>query len=115
MQTKTRTEIEVGIEDGDRAAHDFMQILQQLGYRPVAVVHKQRQIYQLKRNAFALEICLDDVEQVGRFVELEIQAPEDQLEAARTELLAAAQEWGLTRSERRSYLEMLLAQKSRSS
>ncbi len=109
-QTKTRTEIEVGIEDGDRPAQGFMQLLKQLGYRPVAIVHKQRRVYRLHRNGFAMEICLDEVENVGTFAELEIQAPEEMLAAARKELLDASRDLGLTRSERRSYLELLLAQ-----
>ena len=46
---------------------------------------------------------------VGRFAELEIQAPEEQLDAARTVLLQTAAELGLSASERRSYLELLLA------
>src|SRR5436190_13600918 len=108
--TKTRTEIEVGLHDGARAAQDFMQLLVALGYRPVGIVHKQRRIYHLDRHGYTIEICCDDVDRVGRFVELEIQVPEEQLEEARAELLATAQAWGLTRSERRSYLEMLLAQ-----
>src|ERR671922_2772590 len=33
-QTKTRTEIEVPLAEGDRAAADFAQILIHLGYRP---------------------------------------------------------------------------------
>jgi adenylate cyclase class 2 len=110
LLTKTRTEIEVGIEPGDQAAEQFMQLLQQLRYRPTAVVRKRRRIHRLRREGFALEVCLDDVERVGRFVELEIQAPEGQLDAARTVLLATAQAWGLGASERRSYLEMLLSQ-----
>lgn len=113
LHTKTRTEIEVGVEDGEEAAEQFMQLLRSLGYRPAAVVHKQRRIYRLDGRTFPIEICLDDVEEVGRFVELEIQAPEEQLEAARAELVGAAREWGLTQSERRSYLEMLLACRSR--
>ncbi len=111
-QTKTRTEIEVALEEGDRAANDFMQILRHLGYRPVAVVRKRRRSYRVERNSFELEITLDDVERVGRFVELEIQAPEERLEAARAEVLAEAAELGLSASERRSYLELLLAQSS---
>src|SRR5437764_734661 len=57
---------------------------------------------------FEVEVCLDDVPEVGRFVELEIQAPEEQLDAARTVLLNVAAELGLSVSERRSYLELLL-------
>jgi adenylate cyclase class 2 len=56
-----------------------------------------------------MEACLDEVERVGRFAELEILAPEEHLDSARTVLLSTAAALGLTQSERRSYLEMLLA------
>jgi adenylate cyclase, class 2 len=109
LQTKTRTEIEVPIAPGDAAAADFSRLLVQLHYRPVAVVKKARRLFHLQRDSFALEVTLDDVEDVGRFAELEIQAPEEQFDAARTVLLQAAAELGLSASERRSYLELLLA------
>ena len=39
--TKTRTELEIGLEAGTAAAETFCQLVQALGYRPVAVVRKQ--------------------------------------------------------------------------
>ncbi len=107
-QTKTRTEVEVPLADGDTAAADFTALLGHLGYRSVAIVRKTRRAFHLNRAGFALEITLDDVDGVGRFAELEILAPEEQLDAARTVVLAAAAELGLTHQERRSYLELLL-------
>ena len=107
--TKTRAEIEVPLADGDEAAADFARLLTHLGYRPVAVVRKRRRAFRLERGGFPVEITLDDVEGVGRFAELEIQAPEEQLDAARRVLLDAASELGLIAGERRSYLELLLA------
>jgi adenylate cyclase class 2 len=106
--TKTRTEIEVSLAEGDEPAEDFARLLTHLGYRAVAVVRKRRRIYHLERDGFAVEVCLDEVEEVGRFAELEIVAPEEQFPAARELLLHLARELGLTASERRSYLEMLL-------
>jgi adenylate cyclase class 2 len=108
-QTKTRTEVEVPLADGDAAAADFTRLLTLLGYRPVAVVHKDRRLFHLERGGFALEVTLDDVDSLGRFAELEIQAPEDQLDAARAALLQTAADLGLRAGERRSYLELLLA------
>jgi adenylate cyclase class 2 len=110
-QTKTRAEIEVPLAEGPSTANDFMQLLTHLGFRPVATVHKRRTIYGLADQPFPLEVCLDEVEDVGRFVELEILAPEDQLDAARDQLLATASKLGLATSERRSYLELLLARR----
>jgi adenylate cyclase class 2 len=107
-QTKTRTEVEVPLAEGDTAAAEFTHLLGHLGYRSVAVVRKTRRAFHLNRGGFALEITLDSVDGVGRFAELEIQAPEEQLDAARAVVLATAAELGLSQQERRSYLELLL-------
>jgi adenylate cyclase class 2 len=107
-QTKTRTEIEVQLGPGDRAAEDFANFLQHLGFRPVATVEKRRRLYHIQRQGFALEIALDEVANVGTFAELEIQAEESRLEAAKAVLLETARALGLKDSERRSYLEMFL-------
>jgi adenylate cyclase, class 2 len=112
--TKTRKEIEVPLGAGDASAQGFIQILEHLGYRPTAVVRKRRRIYRLSRDGFSLEICLDEVEELGCFVELEIVAAEDRLDAARATLQGLAAELGLTQSERRSYLELLLKAREKS-
>ncbi len=108
-QTKTRSEIEVPLAEGDRSAADFVNLLKHLGYRPVAVVRKQRRTLSLREGGFPVEVCLDEVEQIGCFAELEIIVPEDQLTEARAVLQRLSAELGLGGSERRSYLEMLLA------
>lgn len=105
-QTKTRTEIEVPLAAG--AAESFAALLGQLGYRPVREVRKQRRVYHLERGGFAVEVCLDEVDGLGSYVELEILAPAAQLDAARGVLQELAVECALTQAERRSYLEMLL-------
>jgi adenylate cyclase class 2 len=106
--TKTRTEIEVRLADGDAAAADTGRMLVSLGYRPVAVVRKRRTVYHLTRGPFAVEVCADDVDRVGSFVEVEVVAEEARFEEAKAAVLALAAELGLTHQERRSYLEMLL-------
>lgn len=113
LQTKTRPEIEVPLAEGDEIAARFTRLLTRLGYRPVAVVRKQRRIYRLHVEDFPLEICLDDVEEIGRFAELEILAAEDQFGPARDVLLRMAGQLGLGESERRSYLQMLLQNRAR--
>ena len=109
LQTKIRAEIEVPLAEGDRAAEDFARLLQSLGYRPVAVVRKRRRIFHLERAGYAVEVCLDDVDDVGRYAELEVLAPQEQLEAAKAVVIQLAAELGLTASERRAYLQLLLA------
>jgi adenylate cyclase class 2 len=107
-QTKTRTEIEVPLAEGAAFAEDFARLLTHLGYRSVAVVQKQRRIYHLQRGTFPVEVCVDEVQDLGRFVELEILAPEEQLADARRIVQELATALGLSTSERRSYLELLL-------
>jgi adenylate cyclase class 2 len=107
-ETKTRTEVEVPLGDGERAAADAEKLLVALGYRPVITVRKRRRVYRFRRDGFDVEACFDIVERVGEFVELEIVAEEAQYEAAKAALLSAAAELGLTEQERRSYLGLLL-------
>jgi adenylate cyclase class 2 len=106
---KVRTELEVPLRDGEATAEQFLRLFAYLGYRVVAVVRKKRRMYHLERDGFALVVCLDEVEQLGRFAEVEIVAPNEQLEAARSVLADTAAALGLTNLERRSYLNLLLA------
>jgi len=107
--TKTRTEIEIGIESGALAADDFCRLVQHLGYRPTAIVQKQRTIFEFTREGFALQVCLDEVETLGKFVEVEIVADPALKRRADEVLLQVARDLGLEKSEPRSYLEMVLA------
>jgi len=109
--TKSRTEIELKLADGPDQAADAVRFLTALGYRPVAVVSKTRQVYKLQRHGFPVEVCLDDVGAVGRYVEIEVMAEQRQFEEARTAVLTIAAELGLTEQERRSYLRLLLERK----
>jgi len=110
---KIRTELEIPLRDGATAAEQFMQMLAHLGYRPVAVVRKHRQTYHLERGGFGVLVCLDEVERLGRFAEVEIVAPEEQVDAARTVLVDTAAALGLSELERRSYLNLLLRQEKK--
>ncbi|MGF1582741.1 MAG: class IV adenylate cyclase [Gemmataceae bacterium] len=107
-QTKTRTEIELPLIEGPEHAESFATLLDHLGYKFVSVVQKRRRLFHWKTDGFALEICLDDVEGLGQFVELEIVAPEEQLEPAKRTLTNLAEALELKESERRSYLELYL-------
>lgn len=106
---KTRTEIEIGIEPGAHAAERFRHLVQHLGYRPTAVVKKRRTVYEFERDGFALQVCCDEVETLGRFVEIEIVAEATRKPQAEATLLEVARDLGLTTGKRRSYLEMILA------
>ena len=106
--TKTRREIELPLPLGAQAAMEYGGLLEALGFRPVAEVRKQRRTAEFEWHGRRVEAAIDDVERVGRFVELELFADETDLEAARVALAALARELGLSDGERRSYLELLL-------
>jgi adenylate cyclase class 2 len=108
QKTKTRLEIEVPFADGEPAAADFRRMLTLLGYRPVAVVQKTRRVAEFERDGFEMQLTLDEVDGVGHYVELEVVAPEEKAEAAKATVRAFATKLGLSRSERRSYLQLLL-------
>ena len=110
--TKTRTEIEIGLEAGPNPAEQFRRLVQNLGYRPTAVVRKRRTSYDFERGGFSLQVCCDEVELLGRFVEVEIMAEPDQRQQAQELLLQVAHELGLQTSEPKSYLEMVLAKQA---
>jgi adenylate cyclase class 2 len=110
--TKTRTEIEIGLESGVQAAESFRRLVQHLGYRPSAVVKKKRTCYDFKRTGFALQACCDEVESLGRFVEIEIVTEPQQRQRGQEVLQQVVRELGLADSEPRSYLEMVLAKQA---
>lgn len=107
-QTKTRPEIEVPLAQGEAVARQARDLLIALGFRYVARVSKRRQIYRLQRQGFPVEVCFDDVHQVGSFVEVEILTEDENYEQAKAALLQITQELGLQQRELRSYLQMVL-------
>ncbi|MDZ4817878.1 MAG: class IV adenylate cyclase [Planctomycetota bacterium] len=106
--TKTRREIEVPFASGDAAADQLRSLLEALSFRPVLQVRKQRRTAKLEYHAMEVEVVLDEVDQLGTYVELEVLCESDQAEPAKEAVLALASELGLKQPERRSYLELLL-------
>ena len=102
---KTRTEIEVPLAGPFEVVERFFLAL---GYKPVAVVRKFREEFALARRGFAMHVCLDEVPKVGRFVEIEIVAPEAERAAADAAVQEVVGILGLTTPEKRSYLRMVL-------
>lgn len=108
--TKSRVEHEVRLADGPDALAAIGEILRNLSFTPTSIVRKQRRTGILEREGLSIEIALDDVRKVGTFVELEIAVSDDaQADTAKAALANLAAELGLTDSERRSYLELVLA------
>jgi adenylate cyclase class 2 len=110
--TKTRRELELPLSPGASAATDFGQLLVALGFRPVSEVHKKRRIQTVIWEGQEVEVALDEVAELGSFIELEVSADEEQVEAAKSSIKSLASELGLKRNERRSYLELLLAKRT---
>lgn len=96
--SKTREEIEIEVTDADAAK----QLLVILGFHPVAEVKKVRRLYRLS----PFDICLDDVENVGTFVEVETLG--ESVAELRDAALTLLKEFNLEHFERKSYLELLL-------
>src|SRR5262249_29755605 len=105
---RVRRELEIPIAPGDDGARQHQELLVLLRYRPVADATKRRASYALTRDGFQLHVCLDDVEQIGRFAEVEIVAPQEKAAEATAALSAVAAELGLRDVEPRSYLSLVL-------
>ncbi len=103
--TKTREEIKVQVEN----SYSILEILIKLGFKEVLRVKKHRKKFLY--NEFT--ICLDSVENLGDFVEMETsvssETPEEKVSGIRGNILKTMEEWGLLELERKSYLELLLA------
>jgi adenylate cyclase class 2 len=106
--TKTRREIDLGLEPGKAAIDSWAALLAALGFTPVAEVRKTRRKAIIPWQGRQVEASLDTVDRLGTFVELELIAEADGIEPAKTCLASLAQSLGLSASERRSYLELLL-------
>jgi adenylate cyclase, class 2 len=107
--TKTRLEIELPLAIGTASATDAVQLLESLGFRRVAEVRKQRDQWFVRWQDREIGVSLDQVVDVGDFVELEIMAEASDTDAARNCITSLAERLKLSKSERRSYLELLLA------
>jgi adenylate cyclase class 2 len=108
--TKTRREIELPLAGGVEGARQFRELLLALGFTPVADVNKTRRTAHLMYQGRRVEVALDEVDGLGVFVELELSADDDELEAAKDKLHALATELSLRNPERRSYLHLLLGE-----
>jgi adenylate cyclase, class 2 len=110
--TKTRRELEIRLPPGSEGDVGFSTLLEAVGFRPVADVKKVRRRLDVPWRGRHVEAALDQVDEVGTFLELELRADESGLDAARELVTSLAKELGLSTSERRSYLELLLAKRS---
>ena len=102
-KTKTREELEVYFNEKKK----MQEILEGLGFKAIYEVKKSRKIFNLNE----IKIAIDKVEDLGTFIELEteVDSKEEVLNAVNL-LLAKLKILGIseTKTERRSYLELLL-------
>ncbi len=102
-KSKTREEAETVVADSD----ELEAILDGLGYEPAAVVRKDRERFLLD----GCTITLDSVENLGEFLEVELDVAENtQIDEARDRLVDVLDRLGLDADEqiRTSYLGLLL-------
>jgi len=109
--TKTRREIELPLGPGPESLASWTALLESLGFTPVAEVRKSRRKAAIPWQGRSVEASLDEVADVGAFVELELLAEPEGIEPAKQCILALAESLGLSGSERRSYLELLLTRR----
>ncbi len=108
--TKTRQELELDLPAGEETAAQWTELLETLGFRQVGRVHKRRRKFQVDWQGRTIAGTLDEIDGLGTFVELELVVDSDEIDAAREAIGALAGQLGLAASERRSYLQLLLAQ-----
>ena len=103
--TKTREEIEVGVDNGQK----LRDIIKKIGFREIIVVKKDRKNYTMDD----ISIMLDRVQYLDDpYMEVEIVVDDpDSLEPTREKLFGFLETLGFSRddSERRSYLELVLS------
>ena len=100
---QSREEIQTGVEDPQATA----LLLERLGFTPLLTVKKTRRHY----HSDAVTACLDAVEGLGPFLELEmLTAQESQQREAGEQLITLLEKMELDQKDltRQSYLELLL-------
>ena len=89
--TKTRREIELPLPPGEQAAQAWTELIEALGFAPVGEVRKSRRKAHVDWQGRSVEISLDEVAGLGVYVELELIAEADGLDAARSNILSLAE------------------------
>lgn len=108
-RVKTRKELEQPLADGTEAADRFAELLTALGFREAAVVAKLRASAEVNWRDTTYEIAWDTVDALGEFLEIELVVDETEHESAQARIAALEAELQCNSVERRSYLEMVLA------
>lgn len=99
--SKTRKEIEIGVENSAKCA----EIFEEIGFVKVRAVRKNRQYYTYEN----FEISLDDIEGLDPYMEIEIALDDgEDYSAAQDKIFELFERLSITEGfERTSYLELL--------
>lgn len=108
---KTRPEIELDVNLGQHEG--WLEMLQQLGFRPLPAVNKRRQNFAYAGNIDSdlpkIHVTLDEVDLLGNFAELELIVSEkSHLDLAAVRIEQLASRLGLVSVQPRSYLTLTL-------
>ena len=107
---KIREEHEIRLTEAG-AAETLQKIFAGVGFHPVAPVRKTRDRYQLSVAGADVEFCLDHVEGLGAFAEIEILVKEQsQIDQAKAVIEKLAERLNLSQPIRTSYLDLLMEQ-----
>lgn len=112
--SKTRREIEVDVGDSE----SLHEILAALDFSPAATVRKERSVYTLADSdadsdadaSDDVTVVLDRVAEIGEFLEVELDASDDEIDATRERTHGVLRDLGLNPENqlRTSYLELIL-------
>ncbi len=105
---KVREELELKIEAEENGYEKARKLLQLLGYRHVAVVQKIRKVYDSMLEGFPIHFCVDQIDGLGSFLEIEIVTDSSKKEQAEEIILELVRLLNLERAEKRSYLQMII-------
>lgn len=107
--TKTREELELTIPDsGTQSSGSVLRALfLALGFTPAGCVNKTRRSFTGVAGGFPVSVSLDAVEGLPLYAEIEITCESSERGVATELVLRLAESFGLSQSERRSYLELL--------
>jgi adenylate cyclase class 2 len=105
---KTRHEIEIDFASGPDSATRFHEMVQMLGFQFVREVRKSRRSFSLEWNQSHFQLAIDEVPEIGCFLEIELLTEADGLKAAEAAVWELARSLELSTTEPRSYLDLLL-------
>jgi adenylate cyclase class 2 len=104
---KSRLEEEAHLASADEAAACH-RLLVALGFQPLTALRKTRWRYRVRVAQSVIVVAIDEVHDLGVFVELEMSAAEEHWRGARQQVLKLAEQLGLSQPIRDSYLELSL-------